>query len=61
MLDLNNFIDKLDWSELSKNPSAIPFLEKYESKIVFESLCENPNGMALFEKNKYRKVFPKKK
>ena len=39
-----------DWIELSKNPSAIPLLEKYPNIINWSALSSNPNAIELLEK-----------
>ncbi len=46
---LRNWIDleKLDWSELSKNPKAIKVLEKNQDKINWQQLSENPSIFEL--------------
>ena len=44
-------IDKLDWSKLSSNPNAIPFLEQNIDKINWDSLSSNPNAIHLLEQN----------
>jgi len=44
-------IDKLNWSELSKNPNAIHLLEKNQDKIDWINLSCNPNAIHLLEKN----------
>jgi hypothetical protein len=41
--------DKLDWSELSKNPNALKMLEENEDKIDWYKLLENPTVIQLIE------------
>ena len=48
---INNNIDKLDWSALSKNPNAINILENYLKKIDWVYLSQNPNTIHLLEQN----------
>jgi hypothetical protein len=50
---LRNWIDleKLDWSELSRNPKAIKVLEKNQDKINWSKLSKNSNAIELLEKN----------
>jgi len=42
---------KLDWDGLSKNPNAIPLLERNPEKINWDCLSLNPNGIPLLKKN----------
>jgi hypothetical protein len=45
-------LDKINWTELSRNPNvlnAIHLLEKYPEKINWCSLSKNPNAMHLLE------------
>ena len=39
--------EEINWSKLSKNPNAIPILEKHKDKIDELSICLNPNAMHL--------------
>ena len=39
--------EEINWSRLSKNPNAIPILEKHKDKIDKSSICLNPNAMHL--------------
>ena len=41
--------EKINWSLLSKNPNAIPIMEKNKDKIDKLSLCFNPNAMHLID------------
>ena len=43
--------DKLHWGSLSRNPNAIPILEKNLDKVYWDSLSENPNAIHILEKN----------
>lgn len=43
--------EKINWFYLSKNPAAIPLLEKNLEKIVWSSLSENPKAISILEKN----------
>jgi hypothetical protein len=43
--------DKLDWNYLSKNPNAIPMLEKNLDKVNWQLLSLNPNAIHILEKN----------
>lgn len=45
-------LEKQDWSELSKNPSATFILQKNKSKIDWNFLCLNPNGIDILKNNK---------
>jgi hypothetical protein len=48
---IENPIDNgLNFSKLSRNPSAIEFLMKHPELISFDYLCANPNGIPLIEK-----------
>ena len=51
---LKDFLDYLDWNELSKNPLAFDLLKQYPEKINWKNLCLNihPNVIDLLEKNK---------
>jgi len=53
MCKLKNWIsiDKLDSYSLSKNPNAIPILEKNLKKINWIALSSNPNAISILEKN----------
>jgi hypothetical protein len=53
MCKLKNWIsiDKLDSYSLSKNPNAIPILEKNVDKIDWDYLLQNPNAISILEKN----------
>ena len=42
---------KFNWREISKNPNAIPILEKYSNKIVWGYLCLNKNGISMLRQN----------
>ncbi len=44
-------IEKLNWSFLSQNPSAIDWLEANQDKIDWESLSKNPNAVKLLAAN----------
>ena len=46
------WIKYLNWRELSRNPNAIPLLEKNMDKIDWECLSSNKNAVHLLEKNK---------
>ena len=48
MFKLKDWIDqdKIDWIQLSSNPSALTLLEHNQDKIVWTQLSENP---AIFE------------
>lgn len=43
----------MDWHSLSRNPIAVPLLEKYPQKIVWSMLCCNPNPDVLPLMEKY--------
>jgi hypothetical protein len=51
---LKDYLDYLDWNELSKNPLAFDLLKQYPEKINWKNLCLNihPNVIDLLEKNK---------
>jgi hypothetical protein len=48
---LEKNLDKVDWSELSKNPNAIRILEKNLDKVNWYMLSKNPNAIHILEKN----------
>lgn len=51
-LSKDPFLEKLIcWENVSKNPEAIPYLEKHPEKIVWSSLSRNPQAMSLLRKN----------
>ena len=52
---LEKHLNKFDWIDLSKNPSAIPFLEKHIDKINWNCLSLNPNAIKLLTEN-YDKI-----
>jgi hypothetical protein len=41
---------KINWAHLSRNPNAIPILERYPEKIDWELLQINPNGISLIKR-----------
>jgi len=43
--------DKINWSGLSENPSAIQLLKKNPDKIIWWNLSANPSAMDLLETN----------
>jgi hypothetical protein len=43
--------DKIDWFQLSRNPSAITLLENNQDKIDWVLLSRNPSALTLLEKN----------
>jgi Tfp pilus assembly major pilin PilA len=43
--------DKIDWFQLSRNPSAITLLENNQDKIDWVLLSSNPSALTLLEKN----------
>ena len=49
-------MDKINWSELSGNPNAIPLLEKHMDKIDWEGLSLNPNAIHLLCPLDYEKT-----
>ena len=55
MFKLKDWIDKdkIWWSQLSRNPSALTLLEKNQDKIDWSLLSENPSAraIALLENN----------
>jgi hypothetical protein len=44
-------LDKINWCELSTNPSAIELIEANLDKINWLKLSSNPAAVHLFEKN----------
>ncbi len=55
---IENPVDNgLNFSKLSRNPSAIEFLTKHQEKISFDDLCANPNGIPLIEQMMERHHF----
>ena len=44
-------LDKINWSNLSRNPNAIHLLEQNIDKIDWYNLSENPNAIHLLEQN----------
>jgi Tfp pilus assembly major pilin PilA len=50
---LENNQDKINWTQLSENPSAraIALLEKNQDKINWAMLSKNPSAISLLEKN----------
>jgi len=53
---VSHHFDKIDWKEFSKNPAAVPTLEKYPENIYWQYLCKNtnPRAMPLIEQNLHR-------
>ena len=45
------YLDKVNWNELSSNPNAIPILEKNLDKVDWWMLSGNPNAIPILEKN----------
>ena len=43
------YLDKLNWDWLSKNPSAIPLLERFPERINRHGLSANPNAIPLLD------------
>jgi hypothetical protein len=41
----------IDWNLLSRNPNAIPILERNLDKVNWDWLSHNPNAIPLLEKN----------
>jgi hypothetical protein len=50
--------DKLRWSWLSSNPSAIHLLEQNPDKIYWPFLSQNPNAISLLEQNPDKIYWP---
>ena len=42
-------LDKVDWSVLSKNPNAINILENNKDKICWYNIAKNPNAIHLIK------------
>ena len=51
MMDYFGVGSNLDLYELSKNPSAVPFLEKHPKYIDWRGLSGNINAISILEKN----------
>jgi hypothetical protein len=53
MFKLKDWIDqdKIVWTALSRNPSALTLLENNQDKINWAMLSLNPSALALLEKN----------
>ena len=47
---VKNNINNLNWSELSINPSAIPFLDEHFDKIDWNRLNLNPNALGILKR-----------
>ena len=50
-IDDNILSDELFWSNLSRNPTAIYFLEQNMDRIEWDDLSLNPNAITLLEDN----------
>ena len=44
-------IDKVDWTQLSRNPNAIHILEQNLDKVDWTELSGNPNAIHILEQN----------
>ena len=54
---LEKHVDKMChecWKTLSRDPNAVPLLEKYPEKIHWQWLSENPNAIHLLEQHPER-------
>ena len=54
-------ISSFRWSDLSKNPNAIPILEKHLEKIDWDNLSGNENGIWLLQKYIEGKIVKREK